>query len=104
MTNHKALVSIGAVAASLLFAVPALAQAAAPAAVPEGEIVVTATRNETMASKTPVALLDSWITPTDAFFVRQHLPRPAKIDGAAWRLTVGGMVSKPLQLSLAHCP
>jgi len=56
MTNHKTLVYIGAVAARLLFAVPALAQDAAPAAVPEGEIVVTATRNETRASKTPVAL------------------------------------------------
>src|SRR3954470_21367612 len=51
--------------------------------------------------ETPVRYFDSWITPIDAFFVRQHLPRPSKIDGAMWRLTVNGMVSKPLQLSLA---
>ena len=33
--------------------------------------------------------------------MRQHLPRPAAIDPAAYRLTVNGMVSKPLQLTLA---
>jgi DMSO/TMAO reductase YedYZ molybdopterin-dependent catalytic subunit len=52
--------------------------------------------------ETPVQLLDSWLTPTDTFYVRQHLPRPAKIDGAAYRLTVNGMVSKPLELTLAE--
>jgi sulfite oxidase len=51
--------------------------------------------------ETPVRYFDSWITPIDAFFVRQHLPRPAKIDTDAYRLTVNGMVSKPLQLALA---
>ena len=51
--------------------------------------------------ETPVRYFDSWLTPNDAFFVRQHLPRPAAIDPAAYRLTVNGMVSKPLELSLA---
>ena len=51
--------------------------------------------------ETPVRYFNSWITPVDAFFVRQHIPRPAKIDPAAYRLTVNGMVSKPLQLTLA---
>jgi len=51
--------------------------------------------------ETPVRYFDSWITPVDAFFVRQHLPRPAKINGAEYRLTVNGLVSKPLELSLA---
>src|ERR1041385_3262446 len=51
--------------------------------------------------ETPVAYFDSWLTPIDAFFVRQHLPRPAPIDAAAYRLTVSGMVSKQLQLTLA---
>ncbi|HEY2015237.1 MAG TPA: molybdopterin-dependent oxidoreductase, partial [Bryobacteraceae bacterium] len=50
--------------------------------------------------ETPLAYFDSWLTPVDAFFVRQHIPRPAPIDSAAWRLTVNGMVSKPLQLTL----
>ena len=51
--------------------------------------------------ETPLRYFDSWLTPNDAFFVRQHLPRPAKIEGGAYRLTVNGMVSKPLQLALA---
>ena len=51
--------------------------------------------------ETPVRYFDSWLTPIDAFFVRQHIPRPAPIDRAGYRLTVNGMVSKPLQLTLA---
>src|SRR5579871_4844180 len=51
--------------------------------------------------ETPLRYFDSWLTPVDAFFVRQHLPRPAAIDPAAYRLTVNGMTSKPLQLTLA---
>ena len=27
--------------------------------------------------ETPLQYFDTWITPIDAFFVRQHLPRPA---------------------------
>src|SRR5579872_7154703 len=51
--------------------------------------------------ETPLRYFDSWLTPVDAFFVRQHLPRPAPIDAAAYRLTVNGMTSKPLELTLA---
>src|ERR1700681_2012428 len=51
--------------------------------------------------ETPVAYFDSWVTPVDAFFVRQHLPRPPAIDPAAYRLTINGMVSKTVQLTLA---
>src|SRR6059036_501744 len=51
--------------------------------------------------ETPLAYFDSWITPVDAFFVRHHLPRPAAIDPAAYRLAIAGMVSKPQNLSLA---
>jgi len=50
--------------------------------------------------ETPPRYLDSYLTPVDAFFVRQHLPRPAPIDPAAYKLTVNGMVSKPVQLTL----
>jgi DMSO/TMAO reductase YedYZ molybdopterin-dependent catalytic subunit len=51
--------------------------------------------------ETPVKYLDTYLTPVDAFFVRQHIPRPGKIDPEAHRITVNGMVSKPAQLSLA---
>ena len=51
--------------------------------------------------ETPLQYFDTWITPVDAFFVRQHIPRPAAIDPAAYRLNLTGMVSKPLQVTLA---
>jgi len=51
--------------------------------------------------ETPLRYFDSWVTPIDVFFVRQHLPRPATIDPAAYRLNISGMVAKPGQLTLA---
>jgi len=33
--------------------------------------------------ETPVALLDSFITPLEHFYVRSHMPVPASIDAAA---------------------
>jgi len=51
--------------------------------------------------ETPLAYFDSWVTPVDSFFVRQHIPRPGPIDTAGYRLAVNGMVSKPSQLTLA---
>lgn len=42
------------------------------------------------------------ITPNDAFFVRYHLSGlPTVIDPANFRLSIGGHVEKPLELSLA---
>ena len=49
--------------------------------------------------ETPVALLDSFITPNDAFYVRSHLPIP-QVDAASWALKVGGDVNSPLALSV----
>jgi DMSO/TMAO reductase YedYZ molybdopterin-dependent catalytic subunit len=51
--------------------------------------------------ETPVKYYDSWVTPIDAFFVRQHLPRPAAIDPAAFRVKINGLVSKELSLGVA---
>lgn len=50
--------------------------------------------------ETPVDFLNQWLTPTDAFFVRQHLPRPT-LDEAKFRLLVTGRVSKEVSLTLA---
>src|SRR3984957_10033281 len=36
--------------------------------------------------ESPGAYLDTWVTPVDSFFVRQHIPRPAPIDPGAYRL------------------
>src|SRR5215470_8232711 len=51
--------------------------------------------------ETPLRYYDAWLTPVDAFYVRQHIPRPAPIEAGAYRLAVNGMVSKPLNLTLA---
>jgi sulfite oxidase len=49
--------------------------------------------------ETPVALLDSWITPVEHFYVRSHLPVPT-VDAASWTLQVEGEVQTPATLSL----
>ena len=47
----------------------------------------------------PDLLLDSFVTPNELFFVRSHGNVP-EVDRAAWRLTVDGLVERPLSLSL----
>ena len=41
----------------------------------------------------------TFLTPNDLFFVRNHAAVP-RIDGSAYRLRVGGLVERPLELSL----
>lgn len=48
--------------------------------------------------ETPVALLDSFLTPADAFFVRSHMLPPA-VDETTWTLTIDGEVASPVSLS-----
>ncbi len=50
--------------------------------------------------ESPVALLDSWITPIENFYVRSHLPVPTGLDPASWTLQVEGEVATPLTLSM----
>jgi len=47
------------------------------------------------------ALVESWMTPVERFYVRSHAPVP-KIDTAQFRVSVEGLVERPLQLSLAE--
>ena len=49
--------------------------------------------------ETPVSLLNTFITPNDAFYVRSHMPIP-QVDTAAFSLKVGGEVNSPLTLSV----
>ena len=52
--------------------------------------------------ETPKPYFDRAITPNEAFFVRYHIfPIPIRVDLVAWRLKVGGVVDKPLELSIA---
>jgi DMSO/TMAO reductase YedYZ molybdopterin-dependent catalytic subunit len=51
--------------------------------------------------ETPMRYFDRAITPNDAFFVRYHIyPTPASVDLDTWRLRVGGLVDRPLELSM----
>lgn len=50
--------------------------------------------------ETPLEYFNTWITPNDVFFVRQHLPRP-KTDEATHRIAVNGRVNKQMDLSIA---
>jgi sulfite oxidase len=47
------------------------------------------------------ALIEAPLTPNDLFFVRNHAPAPV-IDPTTFRLTVSGLVQRPLMLSLAE--
>jgi len=49
--------------------------------------------------ETPIKYFDSAITPNEAFYVRYHIPPPTTVNLSTWRLTVGGHVEKPLELS-----
>lgn len=50
--------------------------------------------------ESPVALLDSWLTPVENFYVRSHLPVPAPLDASTWTLQVEGEVATPVTLSM----
>lgn len=52
------------------------------------------------AETTRAALADRLLTPVDAFYGRNHGSIP-EIDPGSWRLTVDGLVSQQLKLSLA---
>ncbi|MBI2910630.1 MAG: sulfite oxidase [Chloroflexi bacterium] len=45
------------------------------------------------------ALIGGVVMPNAHFYVRNHFPIP-QLDGATWRLRVGGLVDRPLTLSL----
>lgn len=51
--------------------------------------------------ETPMKYFTRAITPNEAFFVRYHVtPIPTRVDLATWRLKVGGVVERPLELSI----
>ncbi len=60
-------------------------------------LIVRSLRPEDL--ETPVALLNTWITPNDLFYVRNHLYRP-QINLKDWTLKVDGEVARPLMLTL----
>jgi sulfite oxidase len=47
--------------------------------------------------ESPVNVINSWITPNNLFFIRNHLPYP-DISIESWSLTVGGEVTNSIQM------
>jgi DMSO/TMAO reductase YedYZ molybdopterin-dependent catalytic subunit len=56
-------------------------------------------RDHPFNAEAPLVALDAAITPIADFYVRTNLGVPT-IDDATWRLTVDGLVHRPLELSL----
>ncbi|HET8672577.1 MAG TPA: sulfite oxidase [Thermoleophilaceae bacterium] len=52
------------------------------------------------AETSPAALAEGPLTATDAFYVRDHGEVPA-VDSESWRLRVGGLVERELELSIS---
>ncbi len=100
-TLKRGLAAAGALALVPEWAWPVLAQ---------GEVDVPFTDIPATFNPTPangntrmldIRKLDGLLTPTDQFFYIQHYNRP-EIDPAAYRLTLTGLVKKPLRLTLAE--
>ncbi|MBX3435968.1 MAG: sulfite oxidase [Planctomycetaceae bacterium] len=46
-------------------------------------------------------LMGNWITPLESFFVRSHGRETPELDAAAFRVSVEGLVDRPLELSMS---
>src|ERR1700687_799277 len=46
----------------------------------------------------PFDRIDSYLTPTELFYIRSHFPTPA-LDGASHQLRIDGAVRRPFTLS-----
>ncbi len=86
----------------------AWAQDATPVATPTGPEILASIGKDprliqrgTTLFETPMELVDGLLTPNELFFIRANGPLTVDIDPAAWRLSVTGLVSTPLNLSLA---
>jgi DMSO/TMAO reductase YedYZ molybdopterin-dependent catalytic subunit len=48
--------------------------------------------------ETPLDQVDSFLTPTELFYIRSHFPAP-KVDLASYQLRIAGAVKNPFSLS-----
>ncbi|HEY7312033.1 MAG TPA: sulfite oxidase [Gemmataceae bacterium] len=55
-------------------------------------------QKESANLETPLDQVDSYLTPTELFYIRSHFPAP-KLDPASYRLRIDGAVRNPLSLS-----
>ncbi len=47
----------------------------------------------------PLDKMQTWITPVDLFFVRNHVSEPYSLNPATWRLNIAGEVEHPVELT-----
>jgi len=87
---------IASAAALPLAYTSASASSRALAAVESGELVIREREPQNLESD--FAALDSFITPNDKFYVRNHFPVP-QLDTKTWRLKVEGSLKKPFEIS-----
>src|SRR5437763_7012707 len=59
---------------------------------------LTIRQKEPKNLETPLDRIDSYLTPTELFYIRSHFPVP-RIDAASYRLTIAGAVRSPLTVS-----
>jgi len=52
--------------------------------------------------ETPVEYFDTWLTPAQHFFVRNHMHEPSTLDPSSWQLSIGGEVEKPFTINVAE--
>ena len=99
-TLARGIAAAGTLALVPEWALPALAQGDVD--VPFTDIPATFNPSPADGARRSLDLrkIDGLITPTDQFFFIQHYNKP-ELDGAAYRLKLTGLVSKPAELSLA---
>lgn len=66
----------------------------------EGKVPMRAINDRPPCLETPWEYFKTDITPNNAFYVRWHLQTIPTVSEKTWKLKVGGLVEKPLELSL----
>lgn len=54
-----------------------------------------------LCKESSLSSLNTWITPTERYFVRNHFSDVPHLDRSIWHLVINGEVSRPLHLSFA---
>src|SRR3954471_18812689 len=65
----------------------------------EAETTLIVRSRRPLDLETPVEVFDRFLTPNDLFFVRSHFGAPA-VSLGPWRLTIRGLVDRPITLGL----
>lgn len=68
-----------------------------PDSLEQSELVTVS--EDLLCRESSLASLDSWITPTEGFYVRNHFPEMPNLSTSTWHLMVDGEVHNPLSLS-----